>query len=182
MGRLSPTHLAVGRIRRPHGVKGEVVVTSLSDHPEGIFSPGVILRSGTDPAAGPDPDLPPLRVETSRPFQDGFLVCFGGMRDRNDVEDLRGLLLFQHVDAVAPLADDELFHHQLIGLSVHTVAGKEIGEVRELVELPPSVLLEVRTPRGTQLIPFNPAIVTEVDLEAGRLVVDPPEGLLDLNR
>ena len=157
MGRPQPAHLIVGFVNRPHGVKGEVVVHSLTDHPEGIYSPGVVLLPADADGTAPDPDRPPLRIESARPFRSGFLVLFGGMRDRTDADSLRGQYLMAEVGALAPLKEGEVFHHQLVGL-------------------------EVDTDRGAIYIPFREEIVVQVDLEAGQVVIDPPEGLLELNQ
>ncbi|MEJ2541178.1 MAG: ribosome maturation factor RimM [Gemmatimonadota bacterium] len=178
MGREAPTHLAVGQITKPHGIKGEVVVRSLTDHPEGIFSPGVVLfpsRGGS-----PDPDREPLRIGAVRPFRTGYLVAFEGVSDRNDAELLRRVELLAPVDAVAPRQEGEVFFHEFPGMRVEDVEGTELGRVVEVFEVEPSVLLEVRTPRGQVLIPFVADVVVRVSLEEGTLVVDPPPGLLEL--
>lgn len=182
MGSLQPTHLVVGRIRKPHGVQGEVLVRSMSDHPEEVYLPGVILSSGAAPESGPDPDRAPLRIESARPVRDGFLIFFGGVDDRDRADELRGLFLFQALEELAPLAEGEVFHHQLLGLTVETVDGETVGQVRDIIDLPPVLLLEVAGPRGRTLVPWNRDLVVEVSPEEGRLVIDPPEGLLELNR
>lgn len=180
MGDDDPRWLVVGQIRKPHGVRGEVYVHPLTDHPEGVFSPGVVLHRGGSRGNDPDPDLAPLRVETVRPFRTGYLVLFGGMLDRNDAELVRDQYLMRELEQLAPLADDELFYHQLLGMSVETVGGAEVGRVREVYELQPSDLLEVRTRSGNVLIPFHRSVVVEVDREGRRLIIDPPDGLLEL--
>ena len=159
MGRIEPTHLIVGHVNRPHGVKGEVFVRSLTDHPEGIFSPGVVLLPALPGGSTPDADRPPLRIETVRSFRDGFLVLFGGIGDRNDADSLRDLDLLAPVDALVPLEEDEVFYHQLPGMEVVTVDGEPVGTVREVYELAPADLLEVSTPRGTVFIPFQAQVV-----------------------
>ena len=180
MGRSIPTHLVVGHIAKAHGTNGEVVVRPLTDHPEGSFSPGVILLAGGEQDATPDFDRPPLRVAEVRPFREGFLVLFGGVRDRNDAETLRGLYLHRPLDDLEPLAEDEVFYHQLLGMTARLVDGQELGRVEEVYELSPSDMLEIRTPRGPVLVPFSRNVVPEVNIEEGWLVVDPPEGLFDL--
>lgn len=180
MAREAPSHLVVGQIRKPHGIQGEVFVLPLTDHPGSVFAPGVVLLGADASGRAPDPSAPPLRVDEVRPFRRGFLVLFGGMRDRNDAERLRDLYLMLATDDLEPLADDEVFYHELLGMRVETVAGEEVGDVREVYEVRPSDLLEVRTRRGSVLIPFTREVVVEVDRAAARLVVDPPEGLLDL--
>jgi 16S rRNA processing protein RimM len=181
MGRSEPTHLIVGHVNRPHGVKGEVFVQSLTDHPEGIFSPGVVLLPADPDGTEPDFDRPPLRIESVRPFRDGFLVFFGGIRDRDDADTLRRLYLMVAMDALAPLEEGEVFYHQLLGMTVVTTSGVEVGTVREVYELSPADLLEVSTPRGSVFVPYRTEVVVDVDPERGRLVVDPPEGLLEVN-
>lgn len=180
MGRPDPSHLVVGHLNKAHGTKGEIFVWPLTDHPESAFAPGVVLSLGEPDADEPSPDLPPLRVEGARPFQRGWLVRFGGVDDRTRAELLRGRYLYRPIEELEPLAEGEVFHHQLLGLMVHTVGGEEIGRVAEVFELEPADMLEVHGERGVVMIPFRPEIVIEVDVQGGRVVVDPPEGLLDL--
>ena len=176
-----PEHLVVGQVARPHGTRGELFVQLLTDHPGDVFAPGVVLRMADAAGAAPDPDLPPLRVEGARPFQRGVLVVFGGVEDRDAADLLRGRFLMIDRSLLPELAEGEVFLHQLRGLRVETVAGAEVGEVIGVYEVPPNNLLEVRraSSRGTVLIPFAASIVQEVDVERGRLVIDPPEGLLE---
>lgn len=180
MARRDPGHLVVGHLNKPHGIRGEFFVWPLTDHPESTFAPGVVLWLGEADSDEPNYDLPPLRVESVRPFQKGLLVRFGGVEDRNQAEVLRGRYLLRPVEELEPLADDEFFHHQLLGMMVVTVDGEEVGVVDQVFELEPADLLEVRGPGGSLMIPFRPEIVREVDVEEARLVIDPPDGLLDL--
>lgn len=175
-----PTHLVVGHVSRAHGTRGEVYVRPLTDHPERHFAPGVVLRAAGDEGESPDPDFPPLEVEAVRPFQDGLLVHFAGVLDRNDAERIKGRYLVAPIESIAALEEGELFVHQLLGMRVETAAGREVGEVQEVYDLEPAQMLEVRGPGGTVLIPYTERIVREVDAEGGRIVIDPPEGLLDL--
>jgi len=84
------------------------------------------------------------------------------------------------MEDIAPLAEGEVFYHQLLDLSVVTVEGREIGVVTEVFDAGPTDLLEVRGSKGVLVVPYRPEIVVEVDVEKGRLVIDPPDGLLDL--
>jgi 16S rRNA processing protein RimM len=180
MGRKDPSHLVVGHLNKPHGTKGEFFVWPLTDHPESVFAPGVVLSLGEPDDEEPNPDLPPLRVEATRPFQKGVLVTFGGVTDRTQAELLRGRYLFLPIGQLAPLADGEVFYHQLLDMAVVTVDGEDVGKVAEVFEMGPSDLLEVHGSRGVLMIPYRPEIVVEVDIEAARMVIDPPEGMLDL--
>ncbi|MEV4120328.1 ribosome maturation factor RimM [Micromonospora sp. NPDC049645] len=198
--------LVVGRIGKPHGVRGEVTVEVRTDEPEARFAPGTVLRTEpgatppparstvprTEPGATPPPstDEPgvPFRVpaeltiEDARFHQGRMLVAFDGILDRDTAEALRGTLLVVDSADVAPPDDPEEFHdHQLVGLAVVTPAGERLGEVARIDHAPSSDLLVLRRPEGrTALIPFVRAIVPEVDLAGGRVIVDPPAGLLDL--
>lgn len=178
--RAEPLHLVVGHLTKPHGTKGELYVLSLTDHPEETYVPGVVLSLGKAEDDEPDPDLPPLRIREARPVRDGFLVAFHGVEDRTEAEALRGHYAFRALAELRPLEEGEVFHHQLLGMEVYTVAGEHLGRVREVYELSPSDLLEVQGTERAHMIPFRDGIVVEVDAAGGRLVVDPPEGLLDL--
>lgn len=180
MGRSDPGFLSVGHLTRAHGIHGELVVTSLTDHPEGTFAPGVVLRLGDSSGLEPDPDLPPLRVASARPFKGGFIVEFTGVESRSEAEALRGRYLLRRTSELEPPAEGEYWQHELVGLEVVTVQGRRLGTVRVLYDLAPADLLEVAGEEREYLIPFREGIVVEVDVERGRMVVDPPEGLLDL--
>lgn len=180
MGRTDPGFLVVGHLARAHGIRGEIFVQPLTDHPEGTFAPGVVLRPGDEAAEAPDPALPPLRVRAARPHRGGWLVSFGGVETRSEAEVLCGRYVLRAIEEVEPLDEDEVFYHQLLGSEVRTVEGRVLGRVVEVYELAPSDLLEVRGKEGTFLVPFRKEIVVQVDREGGWIVVDPPEGLLEL--
>ena len=167
--------VVVGRIGRPHGVRGEVTVEVRTDTPELRFAPGSVLA--TDPAR-----VGPLTVDAARAHSGRLLVAFAGMADRTAAEGLRGTLLLAEVDADAPTGDpDEFYDHQLVGLTVVTIDGTRLGQVSEVLHLPgQDVLAVTTTEHGEVLVPFVAAIVPTVDLDAGELRVDPPAGLLGL--
>jgi 16S rRNA processing protein RimM len=180
MGREDPRYLVVGQLTKPHGIQGEIYVWPLTDHPESVYAPGVVLSLGEESDDQPDPDLPPLRVVAARPFQRGVLVRFGGVDDRSQAELLRGRYVFRPTAELEPLREGEVYYHQLVGLDVVTVDGDALGRVTEVYELQPADLLEVSGGRGQLMIPYLGHIVVEIDVAGGRIVVDPPEGLLDL--
>jgi 16S rRNA processing protein RimM len=168
--------LVVGRIGRAHGVKGEVAVEVRTDDPDSRFAIGSSLR--TDPA-----ERGPLTVVRSRPHSGRLLVLFEGVADRDAAESLRGTLLTVDSADSRPLDDpDEFYDHELMGLEVVTLDGSPVGEVTDVLHPPgPDLLVVGREDGGEVLVPFVRDIVPTVDVPAGRLVVDPPPGLLDLD-
>jgi 16S rRNA processing protein RimM len=164
----------VGRIGRAHGIRGDVVVGVRTDEPELRFAVG--SRLDTDPAS-----VGPLTVAAARWHSGELLVRFEGVRDRAVAEGLRGTWLSVDSATLAPPEDpDEFRDHELIGLAVLTADGSPVGEVTDVHHYGQD-LLAIRAPGGGEiLVPFVKAIVTEVDVPAGTLTIDPPPGLLDL--
>jgi 16S rRNA processing protein RimM len=229
--------LVVGRVTRPHGVRGEVSVEVRTDDPDLRFAVGRVMA--TDPAAAG-----PLIVESVRWHSGRLLIQFAGIADRNQAEELRGTWLTLDSAEVGSTGDPDEFHdHELIGLAVVTTLGEPVGRVTDVrhfgqdllviepgparspaapeagaAEAGPAETGAVETgpaetgPAGTGpvptgpaqagrgpggparaaraqpgnglgselLVPFVAAIVPEVDVAAGRLVIDPPPGLLEL--
>ncbi len=180
MGATPPEHLTVGFVSKPHGIRGEVFVQPLTDYPGSVFVPGVVLYPADSEGQAPDPEAPGLRIERCRAVQKGFLVGFAGAADRNDAERFRGRYLLRSIDQLEPLADGEVFYHDLLGLEVATVGGRVVGRVKEVYEMQPADLLEVVGGGRSLLIPFLAQVVIDVQIDQGRLLIDPPEGLLDL--
>ncbi len=168
--------LVVGRIGRAHGVRGQVAVDVRTDEPDRRFAAGSVLD--TDPA-----DRGPLTVSDARTHSGRLLVSFAGVTDRTGAEALRGLLLVADSDtSPSPEDPDEYWDHQLVGLAAVSVDSEPLGMVEDVLHPPGGDLLVVRRKgAGELLVPFVQAIVPEVDLAGGRLVVDPPPGLLDLS-
>jgi 16S rRNA processing protein RimM len=161
----------VGRIGRPHGLHGEVTVQVRTDFPEQRFTVGAQLGIGAGRT---------LTVDAARPHSGALLVRFAGIVDRDTAAALRGLVLTIEADVLPDLEDpDEFYDHQLEGLVAVGSDGAMLGTVREVVHAPASDLLVVQTDHGEVLVPFVRAIVPEVDLAGGRVVLDPPAGLLD---
>jgi 16S rRNA processing protein RimM len=179
MGRSDPRFLVVGHLNKPHGTKGELFAWPLTDHPESVYAPGVFVFVADVDGAEPDENIGSLRIVTVRAFRNGYLVGLDGVVDRNRAEELRGRYLLMPIEELAPLEEGQLFYHQLLGMQVVTRDGKSLGEIREVYELRPAAMLEVRGPGGEVMIPYLSHIVVDVDAEAGRMVIDPPEGLLD---
>jgi 16S rRNA processing protein RimM len=170
-----PARMVVGRVLRPHGVRGELVVEVLSDAPE-RFVPGAALAAGDPDAGGP---LRPLEVSAARVHQGRLLLRFAGVQDRDAAEPLRGQLLSIPLEAARELGEDEFWRHQLVGLAVVDQDGKDRGVVDDVLPGAAHDLLQVRRPDGVRvLVPAVAALVT-VELDAGRVVVQAIPGLLD---
>jgi 16S rRNA processing protein RimM len=168
--------LVVGRVGRPHGLSGEVTVEVRTDDPAHRFKVGSALA--TLPA-----ERGPLTITGSRWHSGRLLVRFEGYADRDAADTLRDTLLAIDSDQLAPLADPEAFYdHDLIGLTVVTVAGEQVGAVADVLHHGQDLLvIDGAGPRsGAEiLVPFVAALVPQDDVAAGRLVIDPPPGLLD---
>jgi 16S rRNA processing protein RimM len=150
--------LEVGRVVKPHGLHGQVIVKLITNRLERV-APGSLL----DTAAGP------LEVVTSSPHQGRFLVTFAGVDDLQGAERLRGTVLH-----APPLADpDSLWIHDLIGATVALTSGEAVGTVEAVQANPASDLLVLD---GGQLVPLR----FVVSHEPGRVVIDPPAGLMEL--
>jgi len=168
--------LVVGRVGRPHGLRGEVTVDIRTDDPEERFRAG--SRLATDPAG-----RGPLTVAGSRWHSGRLLVRFAGYEDRDAAAGLRDTILAIDSEQLGPLDDPaEFYDHDLIGLQVVTVGGEPVGAVADVLH-PGQDLLVIegsgRRSGAEILVPFVAAIVPEVDVAGGRLVIDAPPGLLD---
>ncbi|MFF4218064.1 ribosome maturation factor RimM [Streptomyces nondiastaticus] len=166
--------LVVGRIGRAHGIRGEVTVEVRTDEPELRLGPGAVLA--TDPASAG-----PLTIESGRVHSGRLLLRFTGVGDRTAAEALRNILLIAEVDPEeTPEDPEEFYDHQLMDLEVVTTDGTVVGRISEISHLPSQDLFIVERPDGSEvMIPFVSEIVTEIDLDEQRAVVDPPRGLID---
>jgi 16S rRNA processing protein RimM len=185
--------LVVGQIGRPHGIRGEVSVIVRTDEPEDRFTAGSVFvtevprdrRVGTGPAvaAGVRFEVPKqLVLEQIRWHQGRGIAQFENVYDRNVAEELRGVFLQVDSEGLATPEDpDEFRDHELVGLRVESVDGAELGSVARIDHAAASDLIVMnKSGGGTALIPFVTRIVPTVDVASGKIVVDLPEGLLDL--
>ncbi len=172
--------LVVGRVVKAHGVGGEVVIDVRTDDPLGRFAPGTRLR-----ARARDASETVFVVESMREHGGRLLVRLGGIDGRDAADALRGSLFVVDSAELPPIEDpDEFYDHQLEGLTVRTLAGREVGTVAEVLHTAAGEILAVRPTDGDGpevLVPFVSAIVTSVSLADGVVVIDPPDGLLDLD-
>ncbi|MFC4856419.1 ribosome maturation factor RimM [Actinophytocola glycyrrhizae] len=167
--------LLVGRVAKAHGIAGELAVDIHTDEPDERFAPGAVLTARLR-----DRSVRPVTVSTVRHHSGRLLVRFDEVPDRNAAETMRGAQLLVDVNEL-PLSDDPdaFYDHELEGLAAVLTDGTEVGTVTEIARGPGGELLVLTMKDGTEgLVPFVRAIVPEVDVEGGRVVIDPPEGLL----
>jgi len=169
----------VGRVRRAHGIKGELVVEALTDTPDAIFAPGRRVFAGT--AEGqPTRDLIELVVLRSSPFKGGWIIAFDSIFDKTQADSWRDRTLLLPEEEVEPPGEGELFIHDLIGMRVVHENGDAVGDVVQVFELPQGLMMECRRPGGQLvLLPFDDQTVTGVDADTRVITVNPIEGLLD---
>lgn len=170
--------LVVGRIGKPHGIRGEVTLDLRSDEPDRRFAAGAVLD--VQPPKGSAFPHRTLTVARARWHQQTLLVTFEELADRTAAETARGVLLRANVDAdETPEDPDEYYDHQLIGLTAFDLEGRELGTVSAVAHGGAQDLLTVRTPDGRDgLVPFVKALVPEVDVAGGRIVVADRPGLV----
>lgn len=170
--------VVVGRIGKPHGIRGEVTVEVRTDEPERRFAGGTALRA--EPPRGSAFAVRTLTVAASRWHGTTLLVSFEEIPDRTAAEGARGVLLTTEVPAhESPEDPEEFYDHQLVGLAAVDPDGSALGEVTGLVHGGAQDLLVVTTPDGREaLVPFVAALVPEVDLSGGRVVIDDRPGLV----
>lgn len=174
---MTTIDVVVGRIGKPHGIRGEVTIDARTDEPERRFAVGSVLRAVA--SRGSASDVSMLTVTASRVHQGTWLVRFEEVADRDAAEALRGIVLHADIpEDQRPDDPDEFYAHQLIGLAAYNTEGTALGEVTTLTPGAQD-LLTVRTPEGRDaLVPFVSALVPEVDIAGGRIVIADRPGLI----
>jgi 16S rRNA processing protein RimM len=168
--------VVVGKIRRSHGVDGVVVIEPLTADADAVFTEGRQLLAGDIRGNAVRPPRA-LRIEMAAPFQGGFRVQFDAITDRNEADRWRNRYVLAPRAELPEPGPDEIYLHDLIGLDVIDAAGAGVGTVEAYYELPHDVMIEVARPGAESvMVPYR--FVVDVDLDARRLVVDPPVGLL----
>ncbi len=166
--------VVVGRLARPHGLRGEMSVEVLSDFPE-RFVPGLVLvATGTAGTAGRE-----LVVSTVRPAGGRLLIGFEGVGTRTEAEALRGIDVAVPAGHEVPRPEGYVYHFDVEGCRAVDRAGRDLGVVTGLAEVGGRSLLSVRTPGGERDVPFVEPIVVSVDVAGKLVVLDLPPGLLD---
>ena len=165
----------VGRIARPHGIRGQVAINPETDFIEERFAVGATVwmqsPDGLEPLT-----ISSMRVQNGRP-----IVGFDGRQRIEDVTPLAGRELRVPEDTLHALEPGTFYQHQLVGCAVETIAGTKVGTVSRVDGGAAGSLLTVDGERGEVLVPMAADICVEIDVVARRIRIDPPDGLLELN-
>ena len=177
-GPVDTIDVVVGRIGKPHGLRGEVTVEVRTDEPERRFVDDAVLD--VEAPRGSAFTARRLTVTRTRWHQSVLLVTFEELGDRNAAEAARGVILHASIPADAvPEDPDEYYDHQLVGLAAQDLDGTHLGEVTGLVHGGAQDLLAIRAVDGrATLVPFVSVLVPEVDLAGGRVVIADRPGLV----
>lgn len=170
---MSEDLVAIARIARPRGLRGECVADILTDFPERFAETGDVI------AVMPDGSRRPLILEDARFQKDRVHLKFSQVDDLEGAEELRGAEICVPEDETVELEEGEFFDWELVGCRVETADGEPIGTVRELMKTGGTEILVIDGESKEFLIPFAESICINVDVEGKQIVIDPPEGLLD---
>ncbi len=164
--------ICVGVLGGAFGVNGEVRLKSYTADPEAIADYAPLTSEDGSRS---------FDIQITRPLKGGFAARLSGVRTKEEADALKGLQLFAPRDRLPDLQDDEFYYTDLIGLTVLDTGGAEIGKVKAVLNHGASDLLELIVPgaSATVLLPFTRAVVPTVDIASGRIIADPPEGLLE---
>ncbi len=164
--------ICVGVLGGAFGVNGEVRLKSYTVDPEAIADYAPLTSEDGSRS---------FDIQITRPLKGGFAARLSGVRTKEEADALKGLQLFAPRDRLPDLQDDEFYYTDLIGLTVLDTGGAEIGKVKAVLNHGASDLLELIVPgaSATVLLPFTRAVVPTVDIASGRIIADPPEGLLE---
>lgn len=169
-----PRYLTIGRILRPHGVRGELRVEIITDYPERLGQHTDFYLAYPDSPEAVQRYL----VEKLRFHKEVLLLKLEGCDDRNRADELRGMLVQIPVEKAVPLEEGEYYHFQLVGVGVETESGEWLGQVIEVLETGANDVYVVQGPRGEVLLPAVDDVVLELDLESKWMVVHLLPGML----
>jgi 16S rRNA processing protein RimM len=172
-----PVFREMGRIVRPHGVLGEVKVAPETDDPDRFYELETIYV-GADEASAVSFDIVSVRLQPSK-YGITVLLMLAGVSGREAAEALCKNNVYADVADLPALEDGEYYLSDLVGLKAETLEGTEVGVVEDVLEGPGQDLLVIRTPAGGRvMVPLVPELVPDIDLDAGRIGIDPVDGLL----
>jgi 16S rRNA processing protein RimM len=162
--------LVVGKLRRPHGLRGEILMDILTDFPERLL-PGETVYIGENYRS--------FNIRTRRPHKGGLLVTFDPYHDPESVGSLRNLLVYVRTDDRPPLPEGEYYHHQLLGLHVLSDEGQSLGHLIKILDTGANDVYVVRPESGSEiLLPAIDSVILNIDLERGEILVHLLPGLL----
>lgn len=170
-----PPFLLLGRVLRPHGIRGELRIEVLTAYPERIVS-GFKVYVGPEPNDVSSAVL--YDVVSARKHQQYLIMQLEGFADRNEADTLRDQYVMIALEDAMPLEEDEFYLFQLVGLPVYTVDGEFLGEVSDVIETGANDVYVVQGPRGEVLLPATEECVVEIDIEGRKITVNLIEGLL----
>lgn len=162
------THLVIGRVAAPRGLRGELKVMIETEDPDRFFELDRVYLGD---------DLQPFDVQSVRLFKGQALLKLEGIDDRDKAADFVGAFVQIDKTDALPLDEGEYYYYQIQGLAVYTSEGEHLGAVREVLSTGANDVYVVRGPSGETLIPALEGVVLEIDLESGKMVVCLPEGL-----
>ena len=166
-----PVYLAVGLLRRPHGVRGDLLLEVYTHFPERL-KPGTTVFVGDDHV--------PAKISRRRPHNDGLILGFAGVNSSDDAAKYRSKVVFVPAEDRPPLPEGEYYHHQIIGLKVFNEDGRELGAVSEILETGANDVYIVVRPDGRELLlPALKQVLLEVNIDAGMMRVHLLPGLVD---
>jgi 16S rRNA processing protein RimM len=170
-----PAYLALGRVLRPHGVRGELRVSTITDYPERVAELETVFLSRDVEGA----DAKPYLIESVRLHQDYILIKFENVPDRNAAERLRDLYVLVDIEHAVPLDDDEVYLYELIGLTVKLEDGTVLGTLTDIMETGANDVYVINSDtHGSILIPAHDETIVEIDLDEEVITVAPPPGSL----
>jgi 16S rRNA processing protein RimM len=168
-GSSEPEFLIVGKISRPHGVRGEIGMILMTQHPEHLMSVKKLYVG---------PDYKPYRVERMRRHQEGMIILFSDFKDRDQAELLREQMVHIHMRDAVPLEDGEYYLFQVEGILVVTEEGEELGRLTGLIETGANDVYVITTLEGGELLlPVIPEVIKSVDVQGGKMTVHLLDGL-----
>jgi 16S rRNA processing protein RimM len=171
---LTKELISIARIARPQGIRGEVIADVLTDYPERFAQHKNVWLGKSETTARA------AELEKARLHQDRVILKFKGCETRNDAELLREQVVFVERTALVELPANEFFHFDLIGCVLVTRAGQTLGTVNDVQDFGAAPLLVATIDGREAMIPLADSICVEVDTAIKRIVVELPEGLLDL--
>ena len=172
-----PSHIVVGQVLRPHGIRGEMRVEILTDYPERVVEHQCLYLArphGLD-------EVTAHPLESVRPHKGVLLVKLEGIDTRDAAEELRGMLVQVPLEDAVPLEEGEYYHFQLEGMDVETDTGEWLGRVADVIATGAADVFVVRGPRGEVLLPAIEDVILELDTERRQIKVHLLPGMLEEN-